>query len=575
MTGDVLGQSVEPLLAAMSLPDKIGQLITHLVYGASADEPDDRNTDLFGVATPAEVVAKYRLGGVIYFAWAGNTADPQQIGRLSNGLQQAAGRAGLPGLIIGTDQETGRVARMGPPATQFPGAMALAATHDAGAVRVAYRITGAELAAVGVNTCFAPVADVNIDQANPVIGIRSFSSEPDVVAEYVRAAIAGLQRDAGPELGSPSPGDSEARVGSGLAAAAKHFPGHGDTSTDSHHALPTVTHSAADWEAVDALPFAEAVRAGVEMIMTGHLAFPAIDPSGDPATLSSPILTGLLRDRLGYTGVIITDSLRMQGVRELHDDGEIAVRAIEAGVDILLEPADPDAAVAAITDALASGRLTEQRIDASVRRILQLKQRRGLLRPVATSPNRIAAVVGSDDHQREARAITAASITLIRDDGDLIPLRRAPVCLLGADEAAVHRVAAGLQTAGLEVSGLVTGPRPDRDMINAARACAHPAAQTVIITSAAWLSRWQRTMVRAVREVTGRVVLVAITDPYDAGLVTAGGTMLLSYSATPIALDAVVDVLLGTSRPVGRLPVTVGENRDHPLFPYRAGIVRG
>lgn len=204
VTGDVEG---------MSLPDKIGQLITHLVYGSHADQADDRNRELFGVATPAEVVAKYRLGGVIYFAWAGNTVDPQQIGRLSNGLQQAALAATGVGLIIGTDQETGRVARMGPPATQFPGAMALAATHSAQAVRRAYAITGSELAAVGVNTCFAPVADVNIDQANPVIGIRSFSSEPDVVAEYVGAGIAGLQRDAG------------------VAASAKHFPGHGDTHT--------------------------------------------------------------------------------------------------------------------------------------------------------------------------------------------------------------------------------------------------------------------------------------------------------------------------------------------------------
>ncbi|HEY9293710.1 MAG TPA: glycoside hydrolase family 3 N-terminal domain-containing protein, partial [Microlunatus sp.] len=201
---------VPELLAGMTLQDKIGQLIFHLVYGAAADQADERNRELFGVATPAEVVQKYRLGGVIYFAWAGNTEDPQQIGRLSNGLQEAS----EIGLIIGTDQETGRVARMGPPATQFPGAMALAAAHDLDLTREAYGITGRELSAVGINADFAPVADVNANQANPVIGVRSFGGEPDVVSEHVVAAIAGLQRDAG------------------VAAAAKHFPGHGDTGTD-------------------------------------------------------------------------------------------------------------------------------------------------------------------------------------------------------------------------------------------------------------------------------------------------------------------------------------------------------
>ncbi|QDP97843.1 glycoside hydrolase family 3 protein [Microlunatus elymi] len=542
---------ISDLLAGMSLPDKLGQLIFHLVYGSAADQADDRNRALFGVDTPADVVAKYRLGGVIYFAWAGNTENPQQIGRLSNGLQAAS----EIGLIIGTDQETGRVARMGPPATQFPGAMALAAAHDLDLTREAYQITGRELAAVGVNADFAPVADVNVNQANPVIGVRSFGSEPDVVGEQVVAAIAGLQRDAG------------------MIAAAKHFPGHGDTGTDSHHGLPTITHSMIDWESIDALPFREAVSAGVEMIMTGHLSFPALDPSGDPATLSRPILTGLLREYLGYTGVIITDSLRMQGVRELYDDGEVAVRAIEAGVDVLLEPADPERAVSALTDAVASGRLTEQRIDESVVRVLQLKQRRGILQPAPTVPAKITAEVGSQESHARAAEITARTLTLIRDDDQLFPLKRGSVCLLGADAVAIGRLAAALKDDGLEVSELVTGQRPDRDLINAARRLARAASQTVIVTSSGWRERWQRTLVRSVREIAPQVSMVAITEPYDAGLVTAGGTMLLSYSATPVALDAVADVLLGRRQPTGRLPVAVGENPDHPLFPFGAGIV--
>jgi beta-N-acetylhexosaminidase len=307
------------------------------------------------------------------------------------------------------------------------------------------------------------------------------------------------------------------------------------------------------------------------MIMTGHLAFPELDPTGDPATLSRPILTGLLRDDLGYRGVIITDSLRMQGVRELYDDGEIAVRALEAGVDVLLEPADPRRAVAAITEALRAGRLSEERIDASVRRILALKQRRGLFAAPPTDPGTINRVVGSVEHLHRAREITAASTTLIRDDEQLVPLIRRPLCLLGADADAIARLATAFTAAGLGVTRLVTGPQPDRTTIDRARQSAHAAGQTVIITSGGYRSRGQRALVRAVREAAERVVLVAIGEPYDAGLITAGGTMLLSYSATPIALDAAVDVLLGRRRASGRLPVAIGENLDHPLFPFGAG----
>jgi beta-N-acetylhexosaminidase len=540
----------------MTLEQKIGQLIIHLVYGAAADQPDDRNTALFGVATPAEVVAKYHLGGVVYFAWAGNTEDPQQIGRLSNGLQEAARCVGLPPLIIATDQETGRVARMGPPATQFPGAMALAAAHSCDAVRQAYAITGRELRAVGINTDFAPVADVNVNQANPVIGIRSFSSEPDIVADHVAAAVAGLQLDAG------------------ISAVAKHFPGHGDTATDSHHRLPVITHSLIEWESLDAPPFRAAIRSGVDMIMTGHLALPDVEPSGDPATLSRRVLTGLLRQDLDYPGVIITDSLRMDAVRQAYGDGEVAVRALEAGVDILLEPTDPAVAVAAITDAVHTGRLTEQRIDAAVRRILDLKQRRGFFDVPPTDPAEIDRVVGSIEHRDRAAAITDATITLARDDQDLIPLANRPALVVGADESVLRRLAHGLASSGVPTTELITGTDPDRGLIEQARRQARSTFQTVVVLSAGWRSQRQRMLVRALREAAPRVVLAAITEPYDAGMVAGGGTMLLTYSATPGAVDALVRVLLGRVPPTGRLPLTVGEIPDHPLFPYGAGVVR-
>jgi len=208
----------------MSLEQKVGQLFVAYVTGATADTASQENLDRFRVATPAEAVQKLHLGGVIIFAWSGNTADPEQIAALSNGLQRAAlapadcgrGRHRSPAipLTIATDQETGLVARVQPPATQFPGAMALAAGRPLGATRTAFAITGAELAAFGINTDYAPVADVNVNPANPVIGVRSFSSSPQLVGSHVGAAVDGLQQDAD------------------ISAAAKHFPGHGDTGSD-------------------------------------------------------------------------------------------------------------------------------------------------------------------------------------------------------------------------------------------------------------------------------------------------------------------------------------------------------
>jgi beta-N-acetylhexosaminidase len=329
-----------------------------------------------------------------------------------------------------------------------------------------------------------------------------------------------------------------------------------------------------DWESMDAPPFRAAVRAGVDMIMTGHLALPACDPSGDPATVSSRVLTGLLRDALGFTGVIITDSLRMDGVRHAYGDGEIAVRALQAGVDILLEPAEPATAVSAILAAVHSGRLSVDRIDAGVARILELKQRRGLFDEAAVAAEEIATIVGSEQHRQRAAAITDATITVARDDHFRIPLEHVATLVLGSDEAVLDRVATGLRTGGLETAELTTGTDPSRETIELARQQARAAHQTVVIMTSGWRSQRQRMLARAVRESAPRVVLAAVGDPYDAGMVADGGTMVLTYSSTPGAIDALVRVLLGEVTPTGLLPVSIGEIPGHPLYPYGAGVRR-
>lgn len=281
-------KKLRSLISRMTLPEKVGQLFVMRVYGHSATAPDqadiDANLKEIGVHTAAELIARYRVGGIIYFTWAHNTRDPHQIAGLSNGIQRASltQPRGLP-VLVATDQEHGIVCRVGAPATLFPGAMAMGAGGSRRDAHTLGRISGAELRAIGINQDYSPDADVNINPANPVIGVRSFGADPDAVAGLVAAEVAGYQS-------------------SSVAATAKHFPGHGDTAVDSHYGFPVITHSRELWEKLDAVPFRAAVRAGIGSIMTAHIQFPALDDSGDPATLSHPILTGILRGNSATTG---------------------------------------------------------------------------------------------------------------------------------------------------------------------------------------------------------------------------------------------------------------------------------
>lgn len=373
-------------LAGMTLEQKVGQLFIDVTFGAEAETSDWRNKP-YG-ASPAELVARYHLGGVIYFDWSNGLRSPTQIARLSNGLQAAALRLGpsVP-LVICTDQENGAVNRIGPPFTNLPGASKLGITGSAEDAAAAARITGTELRAVGINIDLAPVADVNVNPANPVIGPRSFSADPAVAAMLTGAQVGGYQES--------------------VAAVAKHFPGHGDTMVDSHTGLPVITHDIEQWARLDAPPFRSAIDADVDSIMTGHLAFPQLDPSGDPATLSQPIITGLLRGQLGFRGVVMTDSLRMQGVRAKHSDDQIPVLALKAGVDVLLMPPDLDLAYRSVLAAVRSGRLTEGRIDESVTRILELKFRRGIVAQPLSDEATASTVVGNATHRTIASQLAA------------------------------------------------------------------------------------------------------------------------------------------------------------------------
>lgn len=385
-------------LATMTIEQKVGQLFVSLAYGSAADAKDRRNRAAFGVDTAAELVSRYHLGGVVYFGWSAGLRTPRQITELSNGLQHAAlhSGAGVP-LIVCTDQENGTVTRIGPPATVLPGARELGVAGSAADARAAAQVTGRELRAMGINTDLAPVADVDVNPANPVIGPRSFSADPALAAKLTGAQVTGYQES--------------------VAATAKHFPGHGDTNVDSHTDLPVISHDRRQWAELDAPPFQAAIAAGVDVIMTGHLVLPQLDPSGDPATLSEPIVTGLLRGELGFRGVVITDSLRMRGVRAKHPDDRIPVLALKAGVDLLLMPPDLDLAYRSVLAAVRSGELTEQRIDASVTRVLELKYRRGMVSQPLTDVSAVDTIVGSPTHREIAKRLSDNAARAARGGG--------------------------------------------------------------------------------------------------------------------------------------------------------------
>ncbi|MEW9547119.1 beta-N-acetylhexosaminidase [Nonomuraea sp. NPDC050783] len=388
-TPDSSPSQVDPVaraLAGLSVEEKVGQLFMPVLYGTTAGSSSGENQARYGAPTPAKVIARYHLGGVILFP--ANVKSTSQVVGLTNGLQRASKKVPL---LIGTDQENGLVARMSALMTDLPGAAAIGATKDPALARAVARATGEELRALGVNLDFAPVADVNVNPKNPVIGRRAYGDDPRRVSTMVAAAVKGF-------------------ADAGVAATAKHFPGHGDTSVDSHTGLPVIKHTRAQWERIDAPPFKAAIGAGVDAVMSAHIVFPKLDPSGDPATLSKPILTGLLRQKLGFDGVISTDALNMAGVRQKYDDGEIAVRAVLAGADLLLMPNDLPKAYRAVLSAVKSGRISGKRLDQSVTRLLRLKHARGFLTGApAASAAKAAGVLRSAEHRKLAARVESAA----------------------------------------------------------------------------------------------------------------------------------------------------------------------
>ncbi|HEY8476598.1 MAG TPA: glycoside hydrolase family 3 N-terminal domain-containing protein [Chloroflexota bacterium] len=490
-------------------------------------------------------LAHCRVGGVCLFHE--NLANPWQAQRLTSALQGLARFRREPPLLLAADQEGGLVNRLGYPGAVLPSAMAIGATGSVAMARRCARVAARELRRLGLNVNFAPVADVNTNPANPVIGTRSYGSEPRRVAAMVAAAVA-------------------AHLDEGVLPVVKHFPGHGDTSHDSHHVLPAVGHDWARLWSCELAPFVAAFEAGAPLVCTAHVRYPALDPTGNPATLSAAVLGGLLRERLRFEGVVVSDALVMGAIASRASLVENALAALAAGVDLLLLLGSLDeqrAVYEALLAALRSGALPVRRVREAASRVLRLKQG---LAPIATAPHPWP----DPDHVAVCRAVARRGVTLIRDREGFLPVELSPTARLGLVEL-LPPLASPVETGGAEASapGLLAlllrrhHPRveaavvaPDAPgQVAAARRLAERSDVVVVATRNALLSDGAARIVRETLGVGRPTIVAALRGPYDLLAFPDAPCYLAAYDDHVYAVEALVDVLFGSLRPRGRLPV--------------------
>jgi len=393
-------RAAQALMKPMSLRDKVAQLV---IVVANGDVYSTKSQDY---ERYRHWVADLRVGGIIINNASQNglvrNAEPHALAIFLNQMQRLARTP----LLVASDFERAASMRVSG-GTRFPHSMAFGAAGDLAATKYEGLIAAREARALGIHWIFAPVADVNNNPLNPIINLRSYGEDPEQVSRHVAAFIEGAHSDpAGRVL-----------------VTAKHFPGHGDTDVDSHLGLPRLDIPRERLDALELKPFERAIALGVDSIMTAHIAVPALDPSGVPATVSPRVLTALLRDDLKFKGLIVTDSMAMQGLTMLFDSGEGSVRAVIAGADVLLMPPDPDKAIRAVVGAVEDGRISRQRLEQSVARVLAAKLSLGLTnKKKLVNLDAISDVLDSPEAAEKAQAVADRAVTLIRNDRGVLPL---------------------------------------------------------------------------------------------------------------------------------------------------------
>jgi len=538
--------SVDATLASLSTRQKVAQLVVPWLAGSYAAFDDSA----FQVA--ARWVDTLEVGGIIV-----SVGSPFDIAAKLNALQR---RSRLP-LLISADLEWGAAMRV-VGATGFPAIMATGATGDERDAYTIGRVAALEGRAVGIHVNFAPDADVNNNPLNPIINTRSFGEDPRAVGRLVRAYVRGLQEN-------------------GMLATLKHFPGHGDTETDSHIGLPIIRAGYARLDTLELIPFRAGIDAGAAIVMSSHIAFPALTGSDDPGTLSAAVLTGLLRDSLKFRGLVVTDALEMGAIVTKYGPGEATVRAFLAGSDLLLIPADADSAIIAMVAAVANGRITPARLDASVRRVLEIKRRLGLFERRTVPLDSIMRIVGAKANQDLANDIAARALTVVRDTaGTLARLRatRSRIAFIAyGDELnsfVGQRIVEALNKGGDTVTSFRLWPMSGTLSYDSARA-AIARAPTVIFAANVRPISGRGTIALpdslarliAATDSAKPTVLVSLGSPY---LLTQAPTVksyLIAWSGVRAAERSVGRALLGWAPIGGKLPIRI------PGYPIGHGIV--
>jgi beta-N-acetylhexosaminidase len=543
------GPAVPPI--TLTLREKAAQLVMPWIPG------DYWASDAAALAAALRQVDE-GVGGFI----VGIGASPYDIAEKLNTLQRASR---LP-LLIAADLESGPWMRVRG-ATAFPGNMALGATdRELDAYEVG-RVIALEGRAVGIHFDFAPVVDVNNNPQNPIINVRSFGENPQRVAQLAGAFIRGLREH-------------------GMLSTAKHFPGHGDTGTDSHVALPIITATRARLDSVELVPFREAIRDGTDAVMTAHLAIAGLSGEGSPpATLSPFILDTLLRQDLGFQGLIVTDALNMGAIVSRYGAAQAAVLALEAGADILLMPVDPTSAIDAIVDAVGRGEVSEARLDSSVARVLAAKARAGLFDSRLVDINRIAGRVGAAADVDLAQDISQRSLVLVKDSLGLVPLpaaRRRRVLIVSYGSEAFRDIGGtftgAVRSAFDTLRTLRLWPASGPASLDSVRAEA-ASASAVIFLAASQPTAWRpdavdipattAALVDSLGAAGAPVIAVSLGSPYVLAQISRVPAYVAAWSDTEYIERALARAFLGMAPITGRLPVSV------PPFPVGTGLTRG
>ena len=544
---DKTNPSVKQWTKSMSLRDKVAQLIIVPIYGEPA------NTRSAEFRKYQHLIRDLHVGGVIVTGHSLNggirNAEPYAMAALLNRLQKLARTP----LFVAADFERGASMRVNS-TTAWPYSMAFGAAQDLAAVTEEGADTARDARAMGVNWLFAPVADVNNNPDNPIINIRSFGENPEQVAKFVEAYINGAHSD------RKNP----------VLVTAKHFPGHGDTTEDSHLALPRLDADHDRIEAVELPPFRSAIAAGVDAVMTAHLNVPALEPDNLPATVSSKIITGVLRDELGFHGLVVTDAMEMQGLLAMFDSAEASVRAIEAGADVLLMPKRPEEAIRGVVAAVEKGRISRKRLDESVNRVLAAKARLGLRTKKLVDLEAIADVVDSPESAERAQEVADRAVTLVKDSKDSLPLRHPEsVCLIALTEGRrsqqgirlideVKKRAPGVTTTVLDPSM----SKSDLDQVSEKTSSCTEIIAAAYVTVSAYrgnvaLAGGYPDFMNGLIAGKIPVMLVALGNPYLVRSFPHASAYLTTYSPIPTSETAVAKALFGEIAITGHLPVTI------------------